>query len=229
VKRLFSRLLKILIGLLFIPFCIGFTWQLGETLATVHYKPEAPYYFVGGAILYLVVHLLLHKPVFAYVMGHELTHALFALLFGGSVKSLHAGDRGGRVVVTKSNVLITLAPYFFPLYTAICLLLYAAARFGNADARLMNILVGAGGATFAFHLVLTGVFLGTDQSDIQEHGAFFSYPLIYLFNVAFAVALVAIYLATDLNYGMYLLNSILKSFHVVLAAAGKIGEFASRF
>ena len=97
-----------------VPFCIGFTRQLATTIFTVQYRPDVPYYFFAGGLSYLAIHILFKKPVFAYVIGHELTHALFALLFGGSVKAFHASDRGGRVTITKSNFIITLAPISFP-------------------------------------------------------------------------------------------------------------------
>ena len=51
-----------------------------------------------------------------YVVGHELTHVVWSWLFGGKVKKFRASSSGGEVVVTKSNFLVALAPYFFPLY-----------------------------------------------------------------------------------------------------------------
>src|SRR3990172_2311286 len=116
-----KRILKILFGLLLVPLCAGFVWQFATTVFTVRYRPVTPYYFFAGGLTYLTVHLLFKKPVLTYVIGHELTHALFALLFGGSVKSIHASDRGGRVRLTKSHFLITLVPYFFLLYTFLVL------------------------------------------------------------------------------------------------------------
>ncbi len=210
-----KKIAKILLGLLLLPFCLGFTWQLGSAVFTVAYRPQVPYYFFAGGLVYLAVHLLFKKPIFTYVMGHELTHALFALLFGGSVRSLQASERGGRVIVTKSNFLITLAPYFFPLYTFIALLLYGAARASDAGATAVNALVFVSGATFAFHLVLTFVFLQTDQTDVREQGAFFSYPLIYLFNVAFAALLVAICLAENMSYLDFCADGIIKSTRII--------------
>ena len=98
-----KRSVKILLGLVLIPFCLGFTWQLGATVFSASYRPGAPYYFLAGGLSYLALHLLFKKPIFTYVIGHELTHAFFAVLSGGAVKSLQASDRGGRVTVTKSN------------------------------------------------------------------------------------------------------------------------------
>jgi hypothetical protein len=195
-----KRLLKITFGLLLFPFCIGFTQQLATTVFTVRYRPDIPYYFFAGGLTYLAIHILFKKPVFAYVIGHELTHALFAMLFGGSVKSFHASDRGGRVTITKSNFIITLAPYFFPLYTAFALVLYWTAAAADAPGVMTDIIIFLAGMTFALHLMLTFVFLQTDQNDIREQGAIFSYPLIFLFNIIFTAFLIKVFLAENMDY-----------------------------
>ena len=181
----------------------------------------APYVFLAGCLAYLVVHLLFKKPIFTYVIGHELTHALFAMLFGGSVKSLQAGERGGRVTVTKSNFVITLAPYFFPLYTVIAMACYGAARAWGASAAATNTIIFVSGAAFSFHLVLTFMFLLADQTDIIEQGAAFSYPLIYLFNVVFAALLVHVYLAENMDYVAFVAGGFMDSMNMIASLAGK--------
>lgn len=209
------KILKIALGILILPLCAGFTWQLGATAFAVPYKPQIPYYFIGGCLAYFTVHIMFRKPILTYVIGHELTHALFALLFGGSVKAFHATERGGQVTVTKSNVIITLAPYFFPLYTVLALLLHAAALAGGFG-RTAALFVFLAGAGFAFHLALTAIFLGTDQKDIREHGAVFSLPLIYLFNVIFCALLVHLLLAQKNGFLDYLGNAIMRSTGIFL-------------
>jgi len=206
-----KKIFKIVFGIALAPFCIGFTWQFGSTLLTVQYKLGTPYYFSAGCLAYLAVHILFKKPILTYVVGHELTHAFFAVLFGGSVKSIHASNRGGRVTITKSNFVITLAPYFFPLYTFLALILYWLARSANLQDAVITVLVFLSGSTFAFHLVLTFIFLQTDQTDIHEYGVFFSYPLIYLFNIFFSALLIYVYLAENMDYLVFLTGGIIKS------------------
>jgi hypothetical protein len=211
-----KRILKILFGLSLVPFCMGFAWQFATTVFTVRYRPDTPYYFVAGGLTYLVIHFLFKKPVLTYVIGHELTHAFFALLFGGAVKSIHASERGGRVTITKSNFIITLAPYFFPLYTSLALILYWTARAADARGMTTSILIFLSGATFALHLVLTIVFLQADQNDIREEGAIFSYPLILLFNIAFAAFLMKVYLAVNMDYLSFLSGGIIRTAELLL-------------
>ena len=211
-----GRIAKTVLGLLLVPLCIGFTWQFGVGVSGIIYKPELPYIFLGGALAYLAIHFLFRKPILTYVFGHELTHALFAVLFGGSVKSFKASDRGGQVTVTKSNFVITLAPYFFPLYTFITLVLYGI-MIASAATVAVRPLVFLAGSTFAFHLVLTIIFLKTDQKDIREHGAMFSYPLIYLFNLLFGTFLLHLLLAQKNGFLDFVGNGIIRSIRVCVA------------
>ncbi len=218
------RALKIVLGIVLVPFCIGFGRELAAVAVTVTYRPLVPYWFAGGFLIYLVVHFLFRKPILAYVVGHELTHALFAVLFGGSVKAFRASERGGQVTITRSNFIITLAPYFFPLYTAAALGAYWTARAAQASALLPWIVLLAGGA-FAFHLVLTAVFLLEDQKDIQEHGAFFSYPLILLFNILLTALLVRLLLAADMDFLSFLANGIIKSLRIYTVGFTGLWEY----
>ncbi len=215
------KTLKITLGIVLIPFCIGFTWQFGATVFSIIYKREAPYYFLAGGLTYLTAHILFKKPILTYVVGHELTHAFFTVLFGGKVKSLHASSRGGRVTITRSNFIITLAPYFFPLYTFVALIMYWLAVIAEVRSAA-GWFVYASGMTYSFHLILTIFFLQTDQNDIKEHGAIFSYPLIYLFNILFAALLISVLIADNMSYPKFMYGGILKSTDMLAVLFGKL-------
>src|SRR5690242_15849279 len=150
---------------------------------------------LAGALCWVVIYLLLPKPMLLYVFGHELTHALWTWLFGGRVKKFKASSKGGHVVVTKSNFLIALAPYFFPLYAVLFVLVFVAGHLAwgwRSQAIWFHFLLGA---AYAFHLTLTWHVLKNSQSDITEHGYLFSAVIIFLGNVA--VLLVGIPLLTS--------------------------------
>ena len=222
-----KRIGYILLGILLLPFCIGFSWELGSTATSITYEPLIPYWFVGGFFGYLVVHFLFRQPILTYVVGHELTHALFAVLFGGSIKSFHASERGGQVRITKSNFIITLAPYFFPLYAFLSLAAFWLSRAAGWRS-LEPWFVLVAGAAFAFHVVLTLVFLQTDQNDIKEHGAFFSYPLILLFNILLTALIVRLLLARDMSFPSYLAGGIIRSTKLIMALFAGLYELAAR-
>src|SRR5213592_5032947 len=103
---------KTIIAILLLPLCMGVTNAL---IMVLHASGGANIVWVpmlAGAACWLVILLLLPKPMWVYVFGHELTHALWACLFGGRVKKFKATSQGGHVVISKNNFLITLAPYF---------------------------------------------------------------------------------------------------------------------
>ncbi len=138
---------------------------------------------LAGAGCWLVIYALLPKPMWVYVVGHELTHALWTWLFGGRVKKIKATSQGGHVIITKSNFLITLAPYFFPFYAFLVVLIFLAGHLIWDWSRYQiwfHLLLGA---AYAFHVTLTIDILRTRQSDIEQEGYLFSAVVIFLGNV----------------------------------------------
>jgi hypothetical protein len=174
---------KMILAILLLPVCIS----AGQTLwmvmracggADITFVP-----ILAGAACWVVIYLLLPKPMWIYVFGHELTHALWTWLFGGSVKKFKATSDGGHVIVSKTNFLIALAPYFFPLYAAIIVALFAIGHLvWNWKNYLawFHLLVGA---AYAFHVTLTAEALKTKQSDITSQGYLFSAVIIFLGNM----------------------------------------------
>src|SRR5215475_12752418 len=105
--------------MLLLPACLGAGRALWMVLRACGSADLTWVPLLAGAACWVAIFLLLPKPMWVYVFGHELTHALWAWLFGGRVKQFKATSQGGHVVVTKSNFLIALAPYFFPLYAVL--------------------------------------------------------------------------------------------------------------
>ena len=174
---------KFIFALLLLPVCAG---AIGALVRVVRSSGSADTFwvaFVGGAACWLVVFLLLPKPMLVYVFGHELTHALWAWLFGGRVKRFKATSDGGHVVISKTNFLITLAPYFFPLYAALVVVVFGLGHLllgWGRHAVWFHLLLGA---AYTFHLTLTAHILRTRQSDITSQGCLFSGVIIFLGNV----------------------------------------------
>lgn len=186
--------LKLIVAVLLLPFAWGAAIALGRVLRYTG-RAEAIWIAVlAGAGCWLAIFLLLPKPMRLYVFGHELTHALWTWLFGGRVKKFKAGAKGGYVVITKTNFLIALAPYFFPVYVALVLAVFAAGHWlwnWRQHFVFCHLLIGA---AYAFHVTLTLHVLKTRQTDITSQGYFFSALVIFLGNVL--VLLVGIPLLT---------------------------------
>jgi Peptidase M50B-like len=175
--------IKFFIAVLLLPVCAGAAMALGAILrisggADITWIP-----FLAGVACWCVIFSLLPKPMWIYVFGHELTHALWAWLFGGRVKKMKVSSEGGHVIVTKTNFLITLAPYFFPLYAVILMVIFAVGHgIWGWESFLVyfDLLLGA---AYAFHVTLTFHALQTSQSDITSQGYLFSGVVIFLGNV----------------------------------------------
>jgi hypothetical protein len=178
-----SKGVKFVLALLLIPFCIGSVKALGHVLDAMGRAELVWVALLAGAACWLVIFLMLPKPMRVYVIGHEVTHVLWAWLFGGRVKRFRASARGGQVVVTRNNFLITLSPYFCPLYVIVVVVLFALGHLCFGWERYLVWLHLVVGAAYAFHLTLTWQILQTRKSDITSQGYVFSAVVIFLGNV----------------------------------------------
>ncbi len=140
--------------------------------------------FLGGAVLYAVMHYFVYRPERLYVFVHELTHAVTAWSSGFKVKRMKVGRSGGSVVLDGSNAFVALAPYCLPLFAALWAVAYAVlGRFYNMTPWLGFFLLGMG-FFLAFHVINTvEVLTGTGQSDLKAAGGtVFSLAVIVLVN-----------------------------------------------
>jgi len=180
---------KFLVGLLLVPVAAALTrtafrslWILAEAPTRLPFIHVAA--TVAGVTIWLLAWNFLPPLTKTYVLGHELTHALWTLLFGGRPSNLKVSNAGGSVCVSKTNVWVSLAPYFFPFYTVVVLVAWLVLRAAWPAARpFAPLALFWMGLTWAFHLTFTVRFLRGRQPDVQEHGVLFSLVLIYLLNV----------------------------------------------
>jgi len=175
---LFGLISKIAVSLLLWPLAASMTWALALTVRGLPFKEPRLWSFAGGMAVYALIQVFFWRPLFVYVMGHELTHALAAVLQGGRADDMRISTKGGMVKVDVSNFLVNLAPYFFPIYTFFLLLAYWI-----ADPRFQIYLVFLLGLSLAFHLALTLYSLRQHQSDISEVGWLFAIPFIVALNL----------------------------------------------
>ena len=136
---------------------------------------------IGGWFIFF---FCLPRPMWFYVFGHELTHAIGAWLFGGTVFRMKVSSRGGFIRTNKSNVWIALAPYFFPIYTGLIFWIWWLISFWIFLEPWTAWLYGLVGMSWGFHLTFTiWMLITTEQSDIVPHGNLFSFSLIYWINI----------------------------------------------
>ena len=174
--------LKFFIAILLLPICVGLAMALGAVLRVCGGADTTWIPFLAGVACWCVIFFLLPKPMWIYVFGHEFTHALWAWLFGARVKKMKVTSSGGHVVITKTNFLITLAPYFFPLYAVIIIGIFAAGHWIWGWQKFFVYFHLLLGAAYGFHVTLTFHTLQTQQSDITSQGYLFSGVVIFLGN-----------------------------------------------
>ncbi len=175
---------KTIIALLLLPACLGAVKALWLVLAASGQATTVWVAAGSGVAAWLVIYWMLPKPMWVYVFGHELTHVLWTWLFGGGVRKFKVTAKGGHVIVTKNNFLISLAPYFFPLYAILVVLVYVAGQLvwnWSPYVAIFHVLLGS---AYAFHVTLTSHILQTRQSDITQHGYLFSAVVIFLGNIS---------------------------------------------
>lgn len=182
------RLARFLVGALLLPVCWIISLTVFELMVLVQPSstsaiPPSVWAFVIGFITWVIIFLVLPRPVRSYVLAHELTHALWGIMRGARVRSLRVSKEQGSVTLSKTDFFITLAPYFFPLYTVIVIIAYYILSVFIIMQPYELIWLGLVGFTWSFHFCFTITTLMQSQSDIKECGHLFSYAVIYVFNI----------------------------------------------
>ena len=179
-----ANFLRMLLGFALLPACWGagkaFFLCLGDGSAV----NTGTFSALAGVVAFSVLWFVFPHPVKAYVFGHEMTHALWGILFGARPSKMKVGEKGGSVELTKSNMLITLSPYFFPFYTFVALLATFVISFFAKPVPYMPLWLFVIGFTWAFHVLFTIQSLTTKQPDIALYGRIFSWTFIFLVNAA---------------------------------------------
>ena len=191
-----AQFLRLLLGLALLPACWGVSRAFFDALVvsagSAGWMTPETLSLLGGILTFAFAWMALSHPVRVYVLGHELTHALWGLLFGARPSDVRVSASGGSVRLTKSNLLITLAPYFFPFYTfvviVVALITYAFIR----PLPYLPLWLFLVGFTWSFHVLFTLETLTQRQPDVRLYGRIFSWVFIFLVNVA----IILVWLAT---------------------------------
>ena len=216
------KFLKLLITILLFPFGISLFITLFNIITksfTANYELNNFLYFVGGCTFYFFIYITLPKPHKFYVLGHELTHAFWALLMGKKVSKIKISKKGGYVEISNSNFWISLSPYFFPFYTFVLIIFSLFIYFFLDSYFNKNIFYFLIGVTWIFHILFTIDALKIKQTDITAHGKIFSYFVILFMNI------LLINLGLILFSGIDILNLALEYHDLTLEVYVKILNF----
>ena len=194
--RGWNKAVRIFIGLcVLLPFSIVMVYAMmlqlyhaAPMVGNMDFWQSLPvWYSVLGALLFMAVkYFRLIDPmlVFIYVAGHELTHALAALLCFGKVVNMRVDIDGGYIDTDKDNLFISLSPYFVPIWM-LCWLgcFYAVNWIWPSDACMAWFYAGFG-FWWTFHIYWTLWVIPREQPDLLENGVVLSFMIIMLANIS---------------------------------------------
>ena len=219
-----ANFLRMILGVVLLPMCWGVVRAFCDSVMAAAGESGGitaeSIALVGGMAAFALCWMAVSHPGKTYVLGHELTHALWGLLFGAMPSKLRVSAAGGSVNLTKSNMLITLAPYFFPFYTFLVIVVALITSAFIRPLPCLPLWMFAVGFTWAFHALFTLETLAQRQPDVKLYGRIFSWVFIFLANVA----LILLFLAstTSLTFaqlGGFLVSRIIDAYVGVGMAA----------
>jgi len=212
-----KRWVKMLVGFFLLIPCgiLAQTFFNIFAKATVHqgfWMSEEFWFFSLGVILWIVAFAGLPRPLWLYVFGHELTHALWVLMLGGRIHRFQVSRSGGHILADRTNTWIALAPYFFPIYSVLVIGIYGGLALFMDMAPYRQWLFGLIGVTWAFHLTFTCWMIPKGQPDLHYGGTFFSIVLIAFLNlmVLSLMLIVASPQVTWLGFGRELVGNAME-------------------
>ncbi len=177
--------LKTLIAVLFLPTLFFAAAQTARLLYAGLGNVKTFLCFLLGILLYAGIHFGFYNFSRMYVLGHELTHAVAAILCGCRIKDIYVGKDSGYVKLTQCNAFVALAPYFVPAYTVCLGLVYCGLTLWRDMAPYRLWFVFASGFFTAFHFIQTfKTLFEAQQPDLKlAGGKVFSAISITLVNV----------------------------------------------
>ena len=165
---------KLLVAIILFPFVLGLLRSFWSVIVSLYPLNSSEWWFLSGFVVFFAIFLVTTIPGKIYVFGHELTHAFWAILFRSRVKKFNVSSKSGSVVTTKSNFLISLAPYFFPTYTFLTIFIFYALAFVVPVSKYVEWLFFFVGFSYSFHIFLMIESLSIGQSDVKKTGKVFA-------------------------------------------------------
>lgn len=151
---------------------------------------EEGWIILGGFLIYLLMHCFLCKPERLYLWGHEFSHLVLAKLFFRKIHQFQISSRdGGKVVMDRTNVIIDLAPYIFPLYSVGAGM--AATAFRHVSPWVPDVYLAGASFLFTMHLFFSAEGFLTGQPDLRRSGRMFSAAVVLFFLLMWIPCLMA--------------------------------------
>lgn len=191
-----KRAIRLVIGLFgLLPLSVVMVYALlvqlyhaAPVVGSMDFWQSVPvWYSVLGALVFISLrYFRLVDPIlmYAYVMGHEFTHAIAALLCLGKVQAVSVDLDGGYVDTDTDNLFVALAPYFVPFWMLVWLAVFFVANWIHPFASYLPWFYAGFGFWWCFHVYWTLWIIPREQPDLLENGVVLSFQIILLTNIA---------------------------------------------
>ena len=211
-----KNFLKFLLAVFLLPFVFWITVETVLACWNVFRNFQNAVEFLAGIGVYCVIHWKLYRFERMYVFGHEITHAVVAMLFGFRVHDMHVGKNGGHVKMDRSNSVVALAPYCIAFYVLLVGLIYVAMSLFYPVEKARIVFVFLTGFFMAFHFVQTIQTLWeTKQPDLKmAGGTVFSIIMILLSNALMLTLVLKCLFPEDVNLLKMARESINGTYHL---------------
>jgi len=170
---------KILLFVAAVPAMAGYALALYvEIFSALNHSSQARLGLAmvpAGMILWLLFGRFLR---FFHVFEHEVTHLVTGLVFFIQPRQLVASESGGRMEMYGNNFIVSLAPYFVPLFSLVLMALMPLLD-GSVSVYACCVL----GLVTGYHVISNVQEFSLQQPDIRSHGLIFSTAICLWGNI----------------------------------------------
>lgn len=197
---LFGYIFWSILGFALLPLLLISLVATSKLLFQVPIFSTTVVYLILGVVFYTLFHFFVYQPLFIYVFAHEFTHAIFAVLSGVHVRKIKISSAGGFVELSQSNLVIDLAPYFFPLYTILLTATYLVLGFIFDLKPYLLLYFFLIGTSLAFHYLSNWETLKISQPDLKVTGKVFAIIFIAVTNLLLLNIILALAFLQYINF-----------------------------
>ncbi len=190
-----------IVAIIILPMILAALISYSQIVYLIKSNIKSSFFFLSGFLIYFVLHfkkIFSQKTNYAYVLAHELTHAIFGIVSGNKVKKINVTNRNGYVSFKgKVNIITAISPYIFPFYNLILAGLYLLFLYFKKDGFFGPFLF-LQGFFLSFHIINTIDAISFNQKDFKESGGrFASSVIIILSNIIVTAAIIEVLISPN--------------------------------
>lgn len=169
----------------------------------ISYEKLIPFLISG--MLFIILYFIILKNVMKFwqVFTHELTHVFFALITFNRIEGFTVSFSGGVTSYKgRSNWLIRLGPYIFPLFSFLFILL--SLLISQSYKRYFYHLVSI---SYISYLIMLFQHFSFKESDIRDSGYVFSSFVILILNLLILIFII-LFLQGNLDVFLFFIKEV---------------------